>query len=120
MIDSPGLTLAGTGGTKHKVGKPPLDLLSSHALLEMAKVMGWGITEKIPTYAPHNWRKGVPWSDLYAATLRHLLSWNSREDNAIDSNLPHLAHALCNLMMLMEYAETHPELDDRYKKGNHQ
>lgn len=64
----------------------------------------------------HNWRQNMSWSRLYAATLRHLTQWWLGQDLDSESGLPHLAHAACNLLFLIEYQYTNTKLDDRYKQ----
>ena len=46
--------------------------------------------------------------------------WLDGEDVDVESNLPHLYLAASNLAMLIEYAETCPELDDRWKGAKNQ
>jgi hypothetical protein len=97
-------------GKKFDDGKPDLSLLSSKALLEIAKVMTFGKDK----YGAQNWRKGIAWSRVYAAVQRHLLAWNDGETNDPETGLNHLAHASAGLLFLLEYSQTHKELDDRY------
>jgi hypothetical protein len=98
-------------GKKNDTGKIPLDLIDRIALLEEGKVMAFGAK----TYDRHNWRKGMAWSRLIAAALRHINAFNSGEDLDPESGISHLAHARCCLAFLLNYTVTHPELDDRYK-----
>lgn len=91
--------------------KLPVNLLSSEALLQTAAVLKFGAKK----YAEHNWRKGFLWSRPLAAAMRHLLAFNAGQDRDPESNLSHLAHAMCCIMFLLEFEKTHPELDDRYK-----
>ena len=67
-------------------------------------------------YGAQNWRKGLKFSRLTSATLRHLLSWNEGEDYDNESGLSHIAHAACNLLFLLELIHSKPDLDDRYKE----
>ncbi len=97
------------GATKHDGGKPRTDLLDTYALLEVAKVLEFGARK----YAPWNWAKGIEFSRLQGATLRHLLAFQGGEDIDPESGLPHLAHAMCCLMFLLSMTQRHPELDDR-------
>lgn len=97
-------------GVKFDDEKPRTDLLPSHAILEVAKILTYGAHK----YEAHNWRKGLPWSRVYAAVQRHLMAWNDGETNDKESGLNHLAHACCNLMFLIEYSKTHGDLDDRF------
>jgi hypothetical protein len=98
---------------KNDQGKVPLSLLSTTALMEIAKVLEFG-KEK---YAADNWRKGFMWRRTLDAALRHLLAFNDGEDKDPETGLSHLAHLGCNIMFLLEFEQTHPEMDDRYKRG---
>ena len=42
-----------------------------------------------------------------------MFAWFRGERNDPESGLSHLAHAICNLMMLIHYETTYPEGDDR-------
>ena len=99
------------GGTKHDDGKPPMELLDPFALEQVAKVLAFGKQK----YDAHNWRKGIEYGRLIGAALRHTLAFVRGEDNDKESDLPHLAHAMCCLMFLLEMTQIHPELDDRWK-----
>ena len=99
-------------GKKFDAEKPRLDLLSSIALVEVAKVMTYGASK----YGSQNWRGGLAWSRVYAAVQRHLVAWNGGETLDPETGLSHLAHASCGLQFLLEYAKTHPQLDDRYNR----
>ena len=100
-------------GKKNDQGKPDMSLLSSPALLEMAKVLSFG---KIK-YSAHNWRGGFEWSRLYGAAQRHLNQWNDPYQASTDSEtkLSHLAHAAVNIMMLIEHEIANLGVDDRHK-----
>lgn len=100
-----------SGGIKHDQAKPRMELLSTEAMTRIAEVMGFGAKK----YAAHNWRKGLAWSRVIGAALRHLTSFNEGEDKDPESGLSHLAHAGCCIMFLLDYEKNHPELDDRYK-----
>ena len=91
-------------------GKWRMSLISSVAMRDIGMVLDFG-TKK---YAEHNWRKGFIWSRLFDAAMRHLFAWLAGEDNAKDSGLPHLAHAACNLIFLLEFKETNKGTDDRF------
>ncbi len=100
-------------GFKDKENKPNVALLPSLALLETARAMTLGLQ----TYPVDNWRKGLPWSDIYAAAMRHLLKWHSGKDIDEKSNLLHLSHASSNLLILLEFSlrDQYREFDDRPK-----
>lgn len=100
-----------SGALKYDAGKPPMELLSTIALVEIAKVMGKGKDK----YGAQNWRSGLAWSRVIGAALRHISAFNAGEDLDPETGLSHLGHASCCLMFLLEYTKTHPELDDRWK-----
>jgi len=96
------------GGTKHDSDKPRMDLLAPEALVAIAKVLGFGAKK----YGDHNWRGGIDHSRLYAAVQRHLNQHWSGETLDDESGEPHLAHAMCGLMMMI----ASPKYDDRYQE----
>ncbi len=97
--------------TKHDQEKIPLELLSPIALDMIAEVMAFGAKK----YAAHNWRRGMSWSRLLGASLRHILAYLGGEDKDPESGLSHLAHAGCCIMFLLEYIAKGLGKDDRYK-----
>lgn len=102
---------AAGAGSKHDAGKPPLSLIPRAALLAEAEVLAFGAQK----YDAHNWRKGMRWSRLGDAAMRHLLAWLDGEDNDPETGLPHLAHLRCCSGFLLEYAQSGAGTDDRYK-----
>lgn len=82
-------------------GKPRVDLISPAALLALGNVLGYGAKK----YGDKNWLGGIQWTKLYGSALRHLIAWRGGTDLDAESGLPHLAHALCNIMMLVHYTE---------------
>lgn len=105
------LHLPPEGGTKHDKGKPPMSLLDRKWLEGTADVLAFGAQK----YAAHNWRKGISYSRLADAALRHLMAFVDGEDTDPESGLPHLHHASCCLMFLSNMSATRPDLDDRYE-----
>ena len=97
-------------GTKADEGKLPLDLLAFDALEGTASVLRFG-AEK---YAPRNWEKGIAFSRVFAALLRHLFAWWRGEDTDPETGLSHLHHAACCVMFLQAYTiRKTPNTDDR-------
>ena len=96
-------------GVKYDGGKPRFDLIPAVPLETLAKIYTMG-AEK---YADRNWEKGIQYSRIYAAVMRHLNKYWSGENLDPESDLPHLAHAAWGLLALLEFDATHPELDDR-------
>jgi len=98
------------GGRKFDNGKPRTDLISSAAILELAKVLEFGARK----YDPWNWASGIKYSRIIGAALRHLLAWKDGEDQDPETGLSHVAHAMCNLMFLLDYLDRQrSDLDDR-------
>lgn len=93
-------------------GKPPLGLIDYTAQVGLANVLAYG-AEKYDIY---NWRKGMHFSRLYNATLRHLGKFIDGEDIDPESGLYHIDHAQFGLMVLSNFNKLRPEWDDRYCK----
>jgi hypothetical protein len=97
-------------GARYNDGKPDWSLMPTHLLEEVVRVWMYGAKK----YAAWNWAKGMPWSVPYACIIRHLYAWWWKgERNDPESGCSHLAHVICNLMMLMHYELHYPEGDDR-------
>ena len=98
-------------GAEKGVKLAAVDLLPTGPLLKIAEHFGRGAKK----YSAHNWRAGYEWSKSYAALQRHLLAFWGGEDIDEETGSPHLAAAGFHVLALLEYMETHPEFDDRYK-----
>ena len=86
-------------GLKFDGGKPRYDLLPPAPVDNLVKVLTFGADK----YAPDNWRHVDDANNrYYSALLRHVQAWRQGESLDSESNLPHLAHAMCNLVFLME------------------
>lgn len=70
-------------------------------------------------YGAYNWREKKVTSSIYVdAAIRHLMAWfDSREELAPDSGVPHLGHALASISILVDALETGNLVDDRPKAG---
>jgi hypothetical protein len=98
-------------GVKHDQEKPDMSLISSVAIFKVAQVMTFGKKK----YSANNWRGGIAYSRLLAAALRHTFSYLGGESKDPETGISHLAHACCCLFMVLEFEDTKPELDDRFK-----
>lgn len=98
-------------GVKFDAGKPRMDLLDPYALTKLADVLTFGAKK----YEEHNWRKGIAYSRLTAAALRHITAFMDGEDLDPETGLPHVAHAMCCMMFLVWMMENRSDMDDRWK-----
>lgn len=96
-------------GNKKDQAKTRLDLLPPRPLVEIGEVLTFG-AEK---YEPWNWSKGIAFSRLFAAMLRHLFAWWAGQDKDPETGLSHLAHAGCCLLFMMDLRHSQPGCDDR-------
>lgn len=94
--------------------KPPIDLVPP--VLEILTSLAFRDGAK--KYGPFNWRKRkVKWSVYYAAAKRHLASAFDGEDIDPLSGVPHLAHMVACIAILMDAETTGCLIDDRPTKG---
>lgn len=98
-------------GTKHDQDKLPIDLIDSEFLEKLAEVLAFGAKK----YARHNWRGGISYSRLIAASFRHLIAINKGEDVDLESKLDHVGHLACCIMFLSWMMDNRKDLDDRWK-----
>lgn len=96
-------------------GKLPLESINPYVEEALASVLQYGSKK----YGLYNWRGGIAWSRVFGSLRRHLHEWYKGIEIDSESGLPHLSHALANLSFLIEYSQTHKNLDDRpfVKKG---
>jgi hypothetical protein len=93
------------GATKISLTKlPPVAVLhAAHALMNGAA-----------RYGPYNWRDKAVRSSIYVdACERHLNAWFDGEENATDSGVHHLGHAIACLAILLDAQEAGKLVDDR-------
>ena len=87
---------------KYDQGKPRMDLLLDgcpNALEAVASILTFGAQK----YAAHSWQSVDNGDARYkAALLRHLTAHAKGEVNDPESGMPHLAHAACNAMFILE------------------
>ena len=103
-------------GVKYDADKERFDLISSNALMWLARVYTYGAHK----YADRNMEKGMKWGRIFAACMRHLWKFWWGEELDEESGLPHLGHAMWCCACLLDYSMYHKEFDDRspyYKKS---
>ena len=96
-------------GVRFNEGKVQWGLLPLASLEGCVRIFEFG-AEK---YSIGNWERGMSWRAVYESLQRHMASWQAGEELDLESGLPHIDHALCNLIMLSQYRKTFPEGDDR-------
>jgi hypothetical protein len=115
-----------TWGGKDAATKPtnPKDAIGSdklplHLWPTTATILGsLGLLDGMLKYGRTNWREaGVRASIYYDAARRHLDAWFEGEDEDPDSGLPHLAHALACLAILVDARAANRLTDDRMYRG---
>src|SRR4030042_210651 len=89
-------------GKKFDSEKLRLDLLSLQAIKGTAEVLTFGANK----YGERNWEKGMSFSRVFGALLRHLFDWWLKKDLDDETELNHLDHAACCLMFLQHYVKT--------------
>jgi hypothetical protein len=103
-----------TSAIKYDQDKLPMHLIDRTAIEQVAAVLQHGANK----YSSENWRNGIEYNRLIAATLRHVFALNDCEDYDPESGLPHAAHAMCCLMFLLWMMRCRPDLDDRWRGGD--
>lgn len=96
-------------GRKDDTGKLRVDLIPVRPLLDLAQVYTIGAAK----YGDRNWEAGIAWSRIYGAMLRHAFRFWSGQDIDEEDGQKTLASVAWCALTLLEYARTHPELDDR-------
>lgn len=105
-----------SGGLKFDADKPDMSLLPAEALIEVSRVFTMGKTK----YGAWNWAKGIVYTRILAAILRHTMAIMRGEDRDPESGLLHSAHIATNALFLTHFQLLQPHLDDRYKHDKHQ
>jgi Domain of unknown function (DUF5664) len=103
-------------GIRENGGKPPVNLIMSKALLEVAKVAEFGAKK----YSPHNYRKGMKWSFFIDAMCRHTIKYCVGERIDEESKLSHLAHIAWNALAILEFETESLGDDDLFKGYKHE
>lgn len=101
--DAPG------SGARKNAGKIRFDLVPLHLLAPVARVLEAGSIK----YAPWNWAKGMAWMVPIGCIMRHLADYMRGETVDPESGESHMAHIICNCLMLLHYEDSYPQGDDR-------
>jgi len=98
-----------TEGRKDDAGKLRMELIPVKPWQELARVYSIGAKK----YGDRNWERGIAWSRIYGAMMRHAVAWWGRERHDPQDGQHHLASVAWCALALIELERTHPELDDR-------
>lgn len=94
--------------------KAPLDLVPWGAVVQVAPVFAVGAKK----YGPHNWREyKIQRMTYLAAALRHLFADIDGQTIDPETGLPHVAHAIAGLMILLDAQSLGYCVDNRPKAG---
>ena len=101
--------------TRFNKGKLRWSLVDFKSLEPMVRVLEFGAKK----YSAHNWKKGLPITEISDSLQRHLYAYLAGEDTDPESGESHIGHMLCNLMFL-SYVDKNKkeEFDDRYSTDN--
>ena len=98
-------------GMKYDEGKPRMDLLVRGfptVLTTLGAILGFGAKK----YRADSWRTVPKAVARYeAAAMRHFVAHSSGEALDPESGKPHIAHAIINLMFVMELIEAGEEYE---------
>jgi len=110
-------------GHKDDSEKIRMDLLPPEFLFAVADVLTFGANK----YGAYNWSKGLLWSRVFGALMRHMWSWWGGAAPTTKSFLfgdldgetgkSHLWHAGCCIAFLIAYEERGTGTDDRWNGG---
>lgn len=92
------------GGSKNRY-----DLVPPRAFDEVVEIYTYGSKK----YTDHNWLKGMSWSRIFGALMRHCWAFWRGEDVDPESGKPHMAHAAWCCLALLEFSRVHRKFDDR-------
>lgn len=95
--------------TKYDDGKPQYALIPAVPLEALAKLFTIGGRK----YSPWNWRKGMAWSRIFSAMMRHAWAWMRGERYDQETGQHHMTSVMWCAMVLFEYERLSLGEDDR-------
>ena len=117
MLDQPSLN---TEGRKDDAEKERMELIAPEFPFALSRVLTYGAKK----YADRNWEKGMKWSRVFGALMRHMWAWwggaGPTCQNFVfgsldeETKFSHLWHAACCIMFLVAYEERKIGEDDRH------
>lgn len=98
------------GGKRYDRGKSRMSLIPFVALRALGDVYAYGERK----YASWNWARGMDWSRVSDAMLRHYERFSMGEERDEESGLLHTAHMAWNAVTLLTYELLGLGNDDRW------
>lgn len=112
-------TIHKDGGVKYDDGKIRVELIPPELLFAVATVLTFGAKK----YADRNWEKGMKWSRVFGAAMRHAWCWWGGKgptptnfafgDLDAETSYSHLWHLATCVAFLIAYEERKAGEDDR-------
>jgi len=106
-------------GLKFDDDKCRIDLVPPELVFSVATILTFGAKK----YSERNWEKGMKWSRVFGATMRHMWCWWAGKgpttrsfvfgDLDEETGYSHLWHAGCCISFLIAYEERGTGTDDR-------
>jgi hypothetical protein len=106
------MSVSPTGALRDNKGKLPVHWFPYEGVEATVAVLYRSSVEGGGKYPRHNWRKGAPLSVPLDSALRHIFKRLGGEKYDDETGLPHLWHALTNLVFAVYYEKHYPQLDD--------
>ena len=95
-------------GKRFNLGKPKWSLVPQSALIPAVRSFEYGANK----YGPHNWKKGLPMSEICESLKRHLDAYMEGEEIDKESGLPHIGFIQTNAIMLSWMNDNKPQFND--------
>ena len=105
----PRAELIATSGHKDDQDKIRMELIPPELMTSVGDILTGGAKK----YDDRNWEKGMKWSRVYGALLRHLNAWWGGEPQDPETGRSHLWHAACCITFLLTYEIRKIGEDDR-------
>jgi hypothetical protein len=96
-------------GRKDDSLKLRMELIPPEILVALGDILTFGAKK----YGDRNWEKGMAWSRVFGACMRHLWAWWACERVDDETGRSHLWHAACCIAFLIAYEMRASGIDDR-------
>lgn len=94
---------------KYDAGKVRYELFPGDALYGISTILTFGAKK----YEDRGWEKGMEWSRVFGALMRHMWAWWGGEKLDPETEKSHLWHAGCCIVFLIAYEMRGTGKDDR-------